>query len=77
MRTFIVQIRRKKRSDYPETFLVQVTSEQARDLDGQVRRLFESGKIKDFLVQDVGSVTQGYDEIALYLQQIAQGTVKD
>lgn len=55
MRMLVVQIRRKKRSEYPETLLVQVSNEEAQKIDHRVRQLFESGKIKDFLVQEVGA----------------------
>lgn len=69
MRTYVVQIRRKKRTEFPETLLIQVSTEQVRDIDHRVRELFEAGKIKDFLVQEVGT-PQEYRHIDALLRDL-------
>lgn len=72
MRTFVVQIRPKRRLDYPETWLVRLSTEESVEIDQRIRRLFEGKKIKDFLVVEVPE-TDSYGTIDAVLSEIETG----
>lgn len=53
MKTWIVQIRRKSRKEFPTTFWLEATTLEARELEHRIRAQFEAGNIKDFLFEPV------------------------
>lgn len=53
MRHWVVQIRIKSRREFPETFYLEATTQQARELEEWIRAIFHAGVIKDFLFEPV------------------------
>jgi hypothetical protein len=72
MGTWIVQIRRRSRREFPTTLWFQGSPEEARELEGRVRALFEAGAIKDFLFEPVEAAS--YGDVDAVLVEVERGT---
>lgn len=53
MRQWIVLIQVKSRREYPELFVFEGSSEEAKELEDRIRALFDAGKIKNFAFQPI------------------------
>ena len=71
MRTWIVQIRRKRRSEFPTSFWLEDSDAEARELEERIRAQFEAGKIKDFLFEPVQ--VSWYNDVDHLLVDIERG----
>lgn len=68
MRYWIVQVRPKRRKDFPESFVLEATAPEARELERWIRDMFEAGVIKDFLFQPV--TFDKYETLSKFLASI-------
>jgi len=68
MRHWVVQIRHKSRREFPETFYLEATASQARELEEWIRAMFHAGVIKDFLFEPVQ--TSSYTMVSRFLASI-------
>lgn len=68
MRYWIVQIRPKKRKDFPESFILEAKDYEAKELEQWIRDMFDAGVIKDFLFQPV--TFSKYQELSKFLASI-------
>lgn len=57
MGSWVVMLKTKSRTQFPEVFLLTARPEYARALERRVRDLFEAGTLKDFMFEPVEGTT--------------------
>lgn len=69
MRLWIIAIQYKSRKEYPSFFLFEGSTEEGRELEERIRRLFDAGKIKDFAFEPI-SKSSRFERVSAFLDDV-------